>query len=359
MTVLDAHCDSPSQMLRLRDFGKDNTRGQVDFPKLKRGGVDASFFALYIPARLNSDDAAAYMQRLLAETHRQLAANPDKCALAMSRAQVEANKAAGLFSVLLGLENGSPIGHDLSAIERLYLQGVRYITLTHSADNQICDSCSGSGTWGGLSPFGREVVREMNAVGMMIDLAHCSDSTVRDVLELTDSPVAYTHGCCRALASHRRNLSDELLRGIAAGGGVVGMSIYPCFLSDEFVKVLADSGLEDESWKEDEFIKDPGNAAKADAWADLQERLSALPRPGIECVADHIMHAVEVCGAEHVGIGTDYDGIEVTAAGLEKVSEFGKIWDVLRRRGVSDNDVNLIAGENFLGLLDRIAAKAV
>lgn len=357
MTVLDAHCDSPSQMLRLRDFGKDNARGQVDFPKLKRGGVDASFFALYIPARLGCGDAAfAYMQSLLDETERQVAANPELCAFARCSADVAANKAAGRFSVLLGLENGSPIGDDLSLVSRLYDKGIRYITLTHSADNQICDSCTGEGTWGGLSPFGRELVREMNRVGMLIDLAHCADSTVRDVLELSAAPVAYTHGCCRALSNHRRNLPDELLRGIAGSGGVVGMSIYPCFLSEEFCRVLAASGLEDKMWVEDEFIKDPGDPAKADAWAELQEELKALPRPGVSRVVEHIMHALEVCGEDHVGIGTDYDGIEVTAAGLETVAGFAKVFDEMRGRGVNENVIGKVAGGNFLRLLDAVCA---
>jgi len=357
MIVLDAHCDSPSQMLRLRDFGKDNVRGQVDFPKLRRGGVDASFFALYVPARLGCGaEAAAYMQRLLDETERQVAANADQCAFARSAADVAANKAAGRFSVLLGLENGSPIGDDLANVRRLYDKGIRYITLTHSADNQICDSCSGEGKWGGLSPFGKEVVQEMNRVGMMIDLAHCSDATVRDVLELTKAPVAYTHGCCRALSRHRRNLPDDLLAGIAESGGVVGMSIYPCFLSEEFCERLAGSGLEEKMWVEDEFIKDPGDRAKADAWEALQSELRALPRPGVSLVADHILHAIEVCGVRHVGIGTDYDGIEVTADGLETVASFGAIWDELRNRGLNDEELGMVAGGNFLALLDKISA---
>ena len=377
MLVLDAHCDAPSQMLRLRDFGADNPRGQVDFPKMKRGGVDASFFALYIPAELPVDQAREHMWRLLAELERQVAAAGLSAGdvraagsgaagsgidvraarpavdvwLAGSASDVRANKAAGRLSILIGLENGSPIGDDLSMISLLYERGVRYVTLTHSADNQLCDSCTGQGKWGGLSPLGREVVLEMNRVGMLVDVAHSSWKTIEDVLDLSTAPIVYTHGCCHALSAHRRNLPDSLLRGIAAGGGVVGMSVYPPFLSEEFCSVLAASRLEEKMWVEAEFIADPGNAAKASAWFKVQDELAMLPRPGVAKVVDHIEHAAAVCGIGGVGIGTDYDGIEVTADGLEDISKVGAIFAEMRRRRWPEADISAVAGENFLRLL--------
>ena len=235
---------------------------------------------------------------------------------------------------------------------------LRYITLTHSADNDVADSCTGSGRWGGLSPFGRELVPAMNHIGMLVDLAHSADSTMRDVLEISARPVAYTHGCCRALASHRRNISDELIRAIAERGGIVCMSIYPCFLDDEFVKTLEASGLEEQMWVETEFIKDPGDPRKAAAWAEVQRRLAELPRPSVSRVADHIEHAVNVGGIDHVGLGTDYDGIEVTASGLEDISKFPSIFDELGRRGFSRRDIAKIAGENFLRVLKMVRKRA-
>src|SRR5574344_1621528 len=259
MIVLDAHCDAPSQMYRFRDFGKDNITGQVDFPKMKRGKVDSSFFAAYVPASLEGDAATDYAMALLDVATRQVEANADTVSFAHCAAGVRRNRAAGKTSVLLGLENASAFQHSFDILRRFYRMGVRYVTLTHSADNQVGDSCTGKGTWGGLSPFGKDLVKEMNHIGMMIDLAHAADSTMRDVLSISARPVAYTHGCCRALASHRRNISDELIRGIAESGGVVCMSIYPSFLDDDFVKVLAASGLEDKMCVEDEFIKDPRN----------------------------------------------------------------------------------------------------
>ena len=345
-------------MIRLRDFGADNPRGQVDFPKMRKGGVDASFFALYIPAELSVDQARGHMWRLFDELERQVAATlpagpPEGRGVAFARnaAEVLANKANGRLSVMIGLENGSPIGNDLSMISALYERGVRYITLTHSADNQICDSCTGGGKWGGLSPFGREVILEMNRVGMLIDVAHSSWSTIEDVLSLSSAPIAYTHGCCHALAAHHRNLPDPLLRGIADGGGVVGMSVYPPFLSEAFCRALSDSRLEDKMWIESEFNADPGNPLKARSWWAVQDELASLPRPGVGRVVDHIEHAVSVCGVGGVGIGTDFDGIEVTADGLEDISKMGAIFVEMRRRGWSGEDISSVAGGNFLRLL--------
>lgn len=351
MILLDAHCDAPSQMLCLRDFGKDNKNGQVDFPKMRRGGVDASFFAAYVPSSLEGEAATEYARTLLDTVDRQVAANADSVAYAHCASGVHRNKAAGRISILLGIENASALQQSFGLLKEFYKRGVRYVTLTHSADNQVGDSCTGVGTWGGLSPFGRELVSEMNRARMLIDVAHSADSTVRDVLDLSCKPIAYTHGCCRALASHRRNISDELIRGVATGGGIVCMSIYPCFLDDAFVCTLDKSGLEKKMWVEDEFIKDPSNPAKAAAWVELQNELSALPRPGISRVVDHIVHASEVAGTDHVGLGTDYDGIGVTAQGLENISRLSLVLDEMKRRGFSAKEVGQVAGGNMLRVL--------
>ena len=355
MIVVDAHCDAPSQMFRLSDFGTDNSRGQVDFPKMKRGGVDASFFAAYIPASRDFENARIYADELIDIAGRQVVRNPGLVAFARSAEDIEINKKNGLISIVLCIENASPIGYDLSLLEHYYERGVRYITLTHSADNQVGDSCSGNHTWGGLSPFGKDLVREMNRIGMIIDVAHASDDTIRDVLEVSSAPVAYTHGCCRALASHRRNLSDELIKGIAEGGGVVGMSIYPCFLSDDFVEVLKKSGLEKKMWVEDDYIADPSNPKKLAAWWKVQDELASLPRPGVSKAADHILHAIEIAGAEHVGIGTDYCGIEVTADGMESIESMPLLWQELRMRGVDETLIENVAGGNFISLMKRVS----
>ena len=323
MYIVDAHCDAPTWMYRGRDFGKDNPGVQVDFPKMLRGGVTGSFFALYIPAKLSNTEATDYAFAMLAELKRQVAANPDKAAFATNASEMARNASAGLVSVFLGLENGSALLGRAGVLQELYNEGVRYVTLCHSADNDICDSCTGQGRWGGLSPIGRELVGEMNALGMTVDVAHTSNATVRDVLEISEKPVAYTHGCCSSLCSHKRNLPDDLIRGIASRGGVVCMSIFPCFLTDSFADYDDDN---------------PDGSAM----------------PEMDLVLDHIAHALKVAGVEGVGFGTDYDGINHTAKGLESIEFFPRLVDGLEKRGYGISDIEKMASQNLLRVISGV-----
>ena len=235
MFVLDSHCDTPSQILRLRDLSKDNEYAHVDFPKLRRGGVDAAFFALYVPARMTESEGFEYAERLLSGVEKAVSDNASVAAFATTAEQAWENKSKSLFSVFLGLENGAPIGSDIDRLKYFYDKGVRYVTLCHSLDNQICDSCATKvKTWHGLSPFGRKVVEEMNRLGMLIDVSHVSDETFYDVLKYSTKPVVATHSCCRALANHPRNLTDEMICDLAAAGGVVQINFYPLFLDGNF-----------------------------------------------------------------------------------------------------------------------------
>ena len=354
MFVLDSHCDTPSQILRLRDLSVDNGHSHVDFPKLRRGGVDGAFFALYVPASKNETEAFDYAGRLFAGVERTVAENGDMCAFATNRDEAVKNKAKGLFSVFLGLENGSPIGNDIHRLKYFYDKGVRYVTLCHSSDNLICDSCaSKEKRWGGLSLFGREVVAEMNRLGMLIDVSHVSDDSFYDVLKYSDRPVVATHSCCRALSDHPRNMTDEMIRALASAGGVVQINFYPLFLDSRFSEILSSSGLVELGESvENEFIKNPSNPDFRAAWNRVQDALQALPRPSYKLIADHIDHVVDLVGIEHVGIGSDYDGIEVTPDGMEDISMMPKLFDELRMRGYSESDLSKIASENFFRCLE-------
>ena len=355
MFVLDSHCDTPSQILRLRDLSKDNEYAHVDFPKLRRGGVDGAFFALYIPAGMDSEPekAFAYACKLLDGVRDTVSANSECAGFAVSHAEALENKSKGLFSVFLGLENGSPIGEDMDRLRWFHDAGVRYMTLCHSGNNLICDSCAPkSARWGGLSPFGRELVREMNRLGMLVDVSHISDSSFYDVLECSQKPVVATHSCCRALADHPRNMTDDMIRALASEGGVIQINFYPLFIDSGFKHVLAASGISERGELiEAEFIADPANAKKREAWNRIQDELHALERPSFRIIADHIDHAVDLVGIDHVGIGSDFDGIEVTPDGLENICMMPVLFDELRSRGYSDSDLAKIAGENFFRIL--------
>lgn len=356
MFVLDSHCDTPSQILRLRDLSLDNGHAHVDFPKLKRGGVDGAFFALYVPARYdeNPDAGLAYARALLDGVKRTVADNQHSAAICMSQHQALKNKSEGRFSIFLGLENGSPIGKDLDRLKMFHDDGVRYVTLCHSGHNQICDSCApAEGRWNGLSPFGRKVVKEMNRLGMLVDVSHISDASFYDVLEVSDKPVVATHSCCRALADHPRNMTDDMIRQLASAGGVIQINFYPLFIDSKFRSILLSSDIIDRGEVvENEFINDPSNPAKVSAWHRIQDELLALPRPSFRLIADHIDHVVETAGIDHVGIGSDYDGIEVTPKGMEDISMLPVLFDELRSRGYSESDLEKIAGKNFFRILE-------
>lgn len=305
-------------MLRGRDLSIDNEGAHVDFPKFRAGGVDGAFFAIYIPADLEGEEALNHAESLLSCVEVTLAAHPDKAALATTAEQAYTNRDNGLFSVFLGLENGSPIGSSLELLDKFYYRGVRYMTLCHSRDNLICDSCASRvKRWHGLSPFGREVVAEMNRLGMLVDVSHVSDETFYDVLKYSSKPVVATHSCCRALADHPRNMTDDMIRALAEKGGVIQINFYPVFLDGSF----------------------------------HEEDMHTAPRPSYKQIVDHIDHVVSLVGIEHVGIGSDFDGIDVAPEGLENISMMPKVFEEMRRRGYSENDIAKVASENFLNAL--------
>ena len=319
MFVLDSHCDTPSEIIRGRDLFEDNSMGHVDFPKLKRGGVDGVFFALYVPASLDSDPDAAfdYAWKLLEATQNAINNAPEIAGFVTDSAA--AIKYANLrrLSIFLGLENGSPLspsGNWKKVLADFYNEGVRYMTLCHSAHNAICDSCAPAlPKWNGLSPFGREVIAEMNRLGMLVDVSHISDASFYDVLECSSKPVVATHSCCRALADHPRNMTDDMIHSLAAKGGVIQINFYPVFLDSDFT--------------------------------------SRSVRPSYKLIADHIDHVVSLVGVDHVGIGSDFDGIDVTPEGMEDISMMPRLFDELRTRGYSEQDLCKIASGNFFRIL--------
>ncbi|MGM9743542.1 MAG: dipeptidase [Candidatus Cryptobacteroides sp.] len=360
MYILDSHCDTPSQIIRLRNLAVDNPFAHVDFPKMIRGHIDASFFALYTPGTMEPDSATRYALQMLAAVKDSVEESSDIAALARTPEEALLNKRKGLISIFIGMENGLPVQNDLSLLREFHRMGVSYMTLTHNTDNQICDSAAVGRRWHGISPFGRQVIAEMNRLGMIIDLAHASDEAFFDCIRCSKAPVVSTHSCCRALAGHRRNMSDEMLKALSANGGVIQINFYPLFLSDDFAKVLDESGLDGLADSvEAEFIKDPADPEKYRNWIEILQKLERLERPSYKRVVDHIDHAVSVAGIDHVGIGSDFDGINVTPSGLEDISKTGIIFEEMRRRGYSENEISMVAGGNFLRVMKEIQELAV
>ena len=350
MFVLDSHCDTPSQIVRLRDLAKDNDHAQLDFPKMRRGRVDGAFFALYTSNSLSIEQGRAKVEEMLQAVERTLQSNKDLASLAVSPSEALENQSNGRLSVFLGLENGQPIGDDLKMLDRYFERGVRYVTLTHGKHNQICDSCTPKEPrWNGVSPFGEEVIGRMNELGLLVDISHTSSATTSAALDISSKPIIASHSSCQALCAHPRNLSDEHIRRIADKGGVVQIAFYPEFLEISFSKLIRGSGLYD--WAsdiEDAFIEDPADEAKRAAWNAAQDRLRELSRPSWTRIVDHIEHAIQVGGVECVGIGSDFDGICVAPEGMEDCSRMPLIFEELSRRGWGSSDIDKIAGANFL-----------
>ena len=354
--IYDSHMDTPSQLMRLRNLGIDNPLAHVDFPKMRAGKVDGAFFALYTPAEMAPDAATRYALEMLSAVYDAADANPDYAAVTFTPEEAAQNRKEGIISLFMGMENGSPIQESLSLLRTFYRLGVSYVTLTHNGDNAIADCAAVGKRWGGLSPFGKQVVAEMNALGMIIDLSHASDQTFWDCIKLSEAPIVATHSCCRSLCGHKRNLTDEMLQALGEKDGYVGINYNPGFLSDEFGKDPQENALLEEADNtEAAFIKEPGNPEKVKAWNRMQERLlTEVRRPGIKEVADHIDHAVKWAGIDHVGIGSDFDGILLTPSGLENISRSDALWEELRRRGYSQTQIDKISGGNLMAVYERI-----
>lgn len=361
--LLDSHCDAPLMLAKGADFGKKVEQGfvpgkfpitHIDYPRMKKGGVNGAFFAIYTSNSLAPDESTRRAFELVSKVYDSVEQNPDKVAFATTSAQAKRNAKNGLISIFLGMENGAPIQEDLSFLRMFYRLGVRYLTLTHAASNQICDSCTSKGpVWHGVSPFGRKVIEECNRLGIMIDVSHISDEAFWDVIKYSKAPVVASHSCCRALCGHPRNMTDEMIIAMAEKGGVIQINLCPKFLTDEYrlsVGTLGDDFDEaDYAWRPDQ-----SNPVLQQRLKEALEAYAAVPLPTYKDVANHIEHVIDLVGVKHVGLGSDYDGIEFGPAGMEDISKIGKIFIELRRRGHSDYELHQIAGANWFRVMDAV-----
>jgi membrane dipeptidase len=366
--VVDTHQDVPEELQkRWVDIGTRQKTGHVDIPRLREGGVTAPFFAAYVPAAFaTSGGSAKKALELIDLIHRLVEGHPKDLVLADSVAGIRAAKKNGKIAVLIGIEGGHAIEDSLGALSAFARLGARYMTLTHTNTNNWADSSGSFFTYGfdpkkyavhnGLTDFGREVVLEMNRLGMLIDVSHVSEKTVEDVLAVSKAPVFASHSSCRALADMPRNLSDAQIRAIAAKGGVVMINFSSTFLDQ---KVIDDykakkKAAESEITAIAERFKD--DAKKRDAEiAKVFDRIERLRAPWTAAV-DHIEHVAQIAGPEAVGLGTDYDGIDDPPEGLEDVSKIPRITEEMLRRGHTEAQVRGVLGENFLKFWDRAEA---
>jgi membrane dipeptidase len=351
---IDSHMDTLQRVLIERaDLTQRSPRGHVDIPRLREGGVNAPFFALWVPTYYKGAEAVRRTLDLRDAVERIFATHPEQIALARNAADVERITRSGRIAVILTIEGGHQIDDDLAVLRTYYLLGMRSMTLTHFRNTNWADSSTDTPAHNGLTPFGKEVVREMNRLGMIVDVSHVSDKTFHDVLEVSTKPVIASHSSCRAISNVPRNMTDDMLVALAKNGGVVGINFGEGFLNPKDAEVL----------KSDisTAIEEPSLTGKAlDDYAAEQFRRDLTPQPTSATIDDavaHIDHAVKVAGIEHVGIGSDFDGISSPPKGLEDVSKMTALRAALRKKGYSDEDLAKIFGGNTLRVLREVTGK--
>lgn len=363
--ITDGHVDLPFR-LKVKNFRLEReylgipistTEGDFDYERAKKGGLDAPFMSIYIPSSYQQKpdmgkslaDSLIDMVRGIAEAH------PDKFALAGTPAEVEKNFKAGKISLPMGMENGAPIGNDLANVKYFYDRGIRYITLTHSKDNQICDSSYDTlNTWKGLSPFGEQVVKEMNRVGIMVDISHVSDSTFYDVLKITKAPVIASHSSLRYFTpGWQRNMSDEMLVALKKNGGVIQINFGSTFLDSAVAKTNNENRQ-----KLAALLKEKGLSYRDEAAKPVIEefqRNNPTLYADVKRVADHIDRVVQIAGIDHVGLGSDFDGVgDSLPTGLKDVSQYPNLIFELLKRGYSPEDIEKICYKNVWRVWNKV-----
>jgi membrane dipeptidase len=365
--TVDTHSDTPSLMLRREwDIGERHEPGQrrsgkIDLPRMSEGGLDAEFFAVYIGQGERTPEGYARAREraslMLDAIHKMGEDYPQLVELATSPEDAYRLEKEGKRAAFIGMENGYPIGKDLSLVKEYYERGIRYITLCHSSDNDICDSSTDrrNPEDNGLSDFGKEVVAECNRLGIMVDVSHISDKSFFDVLEVTKAPVIASHSSVRTLCDHPRNLSDEMLEALAANNGVIQICFVSSFVkktkpNPEREKALAKLREKYGSWSE---VKDENLREKMEnEYMDIYEKYSE-EKATVEDLVDHIDYVVKLIGVDHVGIGTDFDG-GGGVEGCDDVSELPNITKELLRRGYSEEDIQKIWGKNIMRVFRKV-----
>ncbi len=353
--VLDTHDDTPQRFFFQHfDLAHRDAEGHIDIPRMKEGGLNAIFFSIWCNANMTGAPATKRAFDLIDETRAQVTKHPQNLVLATTAEEIRRAHSQGKIAVLMGVEGGHMINNDLNVLRKFAALGVRYMTLTHTNDLDWAGSSGDDAKHIGLSPFGKEVVLEMNKLGVMVDISHVSDKTFWDVLAVSKAPMIASHSSCRAICDAPRNMTDDMIKALAAKGGVIQINYHIAFLSQAY---------RDASGKSAEMKSHVAAADKAageDEAASIRdgEKIAhqmiaegKLPQVEWEAIVDHIDHAVKLVGADHVGLGSDFDG-SVMPHGMEDCSKLPKLTEAMLRRGYSEDDIRKILGGNTLRVME-------
>lgn len=360
--VIDTHVDTTQRLFEPGfDLAARHADGGVDIPRLREGGVTAVFFAVWVPGTVTGAEAVRRALEQIDAIYREIARHATDLVLARTAADIERAHAAGRIAILIGIEGGHMIDSSLDVLRQFRSLGASYVTLTHMRNTEWADASTDPPRHNGLSDFGKHVIREMNRLGMIVDLSHVSDKTVRDVLETSDAPVFASHSSCRMLCDCPRNLSDDLIRAIAAKEGLVHVNFHVGFLSPEFARFqAAHPEIEKEIEAEAKRRSAENGARELIEWDKIVREFAGngkLPRVEWTRIIDHVRRAVQVAGIDHVGLGSDFDGA-CMPFGMEDASRLPRITEALLRDGHGDSDIRKILGGNLLRLMQRVEAAA-
>ena len=356
--VVDTHDDTTQRFLDGKfDLGVRSDTGSIDIPRMKEGGLGAIFFSIWIPSKVTGPEAVNRALIQIDAVREQVRKHPGELALATTAAEVREARKQGKIAALMGVEGGHMINSNLGVLRNYAALGVRYMTLTHSGNDEWADSSTDKPAHNGLTDFGKDVVREMNRLGVIVDISHVSDKTFYDVLETSKAPIFASHSSCRAICDAARNMTDQMIKDLAAKGGVIQINYHIGFLSQEFRDAeKAKPELEKEIQAEiNKRCGDNEACQLVEGDRVVREYVVAgkLPRVDYTKIIEHIDHAVKLVGAEHVGLGSDFDGA-MMPFGMEDATKLPKITEALLQKGYSEGDVKKILGENTLRVMTEV-----
>ena len=354
--VLDTHADTTQQMIyESFDLGARASQGHVDIPRMREGGLDAVFFSIWMPGTLSGPDVVKRSLRQIDAVREQVRRHPQDLVLATTAVEVRKAQEQGKIAALMGMEGGHMIDDDLGVL-RMYAElGVRYLTLTHFQNNHWADSSTDTPEHNGLTEFGKDVVRELNRLGVMVDISHVADKTFYDVLEISKAPLMASHSSCRAISDHPRNMGDDMIRALASKGGVIQINYHITFLSQEVRDAKAAQG-ERVELTDQELRKLCGeNTACETREGEKRDREAMergeLPQVSWQKIIEHIDHVVKLVGPDHVGLGSDFDGASMPL-GMDDVSKLPRLTEALLSKGYREEDIEKILGGNLLRVME-------
>jgi membrane dipeptidase len=356
--VIDTHDDTTQRLLDPHfDLGARHSDGNIDIPRMRDGGLSAIFFSIWISGKILGPEAVKEALDQIDAVRETVRKHPNDLMLAVSADDVRAAHKQGKIAALMGVEGGHMMGNDLAVLRTFAVLGVRYMTLTHMENNEWADSSTATPEHNGLTDFGKDVVREMNRLGIIVDISHVSDKTFYDALAVSKAPIFASHSSCRALCITPRNMTDDMIRDLAKHGGVIQINYHVGFLSREFRDYEnAHPDVEKEINEEVKKRCGDNEACKLTSGdqvvRDFMEA-GKLPKVNWTLIIDHIDHAVKIAGVDHVGLGSDFDGA-VMPLGMQDVTHIPQITDALLKKGYSDSDIRKILGENTLRVLSEV-----